>query len=182
MANTAGAIMKGYEQLGPIAGTVAAVLLGATGVVQLGIANKQREAAKGYAVGGFTGDGGTLEPAGIVHKGEWVAPNWMLENPFTADIIRNLESWRQNPVTIRPEAVQLTNSFRPFAEGGYSSARPLLSQIGESPMATTQPDGQTLKDFTDAIKQLLSWQPSVAVETYERKRDKYNEINNSGLK
>lgn len=28
----------------------------------------------GYALGGYTGDGGKYEPAGVVHKGEWVIP------------------------------------------------------------------------------------------------------------
>jgi hypothetical protein len=28
----------------------------------------------GYAEGGFTGIGGKYEPAGIVHRGEWVMP------------------------------------------------------------------------------------------------------------
>ena len=29
---------------------------------------------KGLATGGYTGDGGKYEPAGIVHKGEYVVP------------------------------------------------------------------------------------------------------------
>ncbi len=31
-----------------------------------------------YATGGYTGDGGKFEPAGIVHKGEYVIPQWMV--------------------------------------------------------------------------------------------------------
>ncbi len=53
VANTAGAIMKGYEQLGPLGGTIAAVLLGATGLVQLGIANAERKKVKSYAEGKY---------------------------------------------------------------------------------------------------------------------------------
>lgn len=32
-----------------------------------------------YATGGYTGDGGKYEPAGIVHKGEYVIPQWMVK-------------------------------------------------------------------------------------------------------
>jgi len=32
-----------------------------------------------YATGGYTGDGGKYEPAGIVHKGEYVVPQWMVK-------------------------------------------------------------------------------------------------------
>ena len=34
---------------------------------------------KGFATGGFT-YGGTKQIAGVVHGGEWVAPNWMVKN------------------------------------------------------------------------------------------------------
>ena len=33
--------------------------------------NKEKQ-LKGYATGGYTGDGGKYEPAGIVHRGEYV--------------------------------------------------------------------------------------------------------------
>ena len=32
----------------------------------------QEKALKGYSSGGYTGDGGKFEPAGIVHRGEYV--------------------------------------------------------------------------------------------------------------
>ena len=38
VASTAGAIMKGYEDLGPVGGTIAAVFLGGTGIAQLSAA------------------------------------------------------------------------------------------------------------------------------------------------
>lgn len=37
-------------------------------------------ASWGFASGGFTGAGGTNEFAGVVHKGEWVAPKWMVNS------------------------------------------------------------------------------------------------------
>lgn len=48
----------------------------------------------GYASGGYTGNGGVLEPAGIVHKGEYVIPAWQMQMPETMDMVRVLESTR----------------------------------------------------------------------------------------
>lgn len=54
------------------------------GQIQTAIA-KQRElnalrSSWGFASGGFTGAGGTNEVAWVVHKGEWVAPKWMVNS------------------------------------------------------------------------------------------------------
>jgi TP901 family phage tail tape measure protein len=53
IANTAGAIMKALADLGPIAGAIAATIIGATGAVQLGIANAERKKAQAYAKGKY---------------------------------------------------------------------------------------------------------------------------------
>jgi hypothetical protein len=52
VANTAMAIMQAYSQLGPIAGTVAAVLMGITGAAQLAVANAQRQKVKQMSLSG----------------------------------------------------------------------------------------------------------------------------------
>lgn len=50
-------------------------------------------AAFGHASGGHTGPGGKLEPAGIVHKGEWVAPQWLVKK--YPDLVAMMEGVRQ---------------------------------------------------------------------------------------
>jgi len=52
VADTAVSIMKAYADLGPIAGTVAAALLGITGVAQLMSANAERQKVKNMTVAG----------------------------------------------------------------------------------------------------------------------------------
>ena len=52
VSNTALAIMQAYAQLGPIAGTVAAVLMGITGAAQLAVANAQRQKVKQMSLSG----------------------------------------------------------------------------------------------------------------------------------
>jgi hypothetical protein len=60
----------------------------------------------GYAQGGFTGRGGAMDPAGIVHRGEYVIPKQFV-----------------NQSTGMPDAsflAQLQNGVRGFAVGGFA--------------------------------------------------------------
>ena len=69
---------------------------------------------EGYSEGGYTGMGGKYEPAGIVHRGEWVAPKWMVnENPVT---FANLDQYRR-----RGSHGRSGSASRGFADGGYTS-------------------------------------------------------------
>jgi len=52
VADTATAIMQGYADLGPIGGSVAAVLMAATGAAQLASANAEREKVKNMTLAG----------------------------------------------------------------------------------------------------------------------------------
>ncbi|WP_419032993.1 hypothetical protein [Dysgonomonas gadei] len=61
IANTTVAIMTGYAQLGPIAGTVAAVMLGATGAAQLIAANAERQKVKNMTLGGSSDNSAKYE-------------------------------------------------------------------------------------------------------------------------
>ena len=54
----------------------------------------EEKQAKGKASGGYLPDGSVLQPAGIVHAGEWVAPQWMVKDPRYKHIIKSLESAR----------------------------------------------------------------------------------------
>lgn len=52
ISNTAGSIMKAYSELGPIAGSVAAALMGVTGAAQLAVANAERQKVKRMTLNG----------------------------------------------------------------------------------------------------------------------------------
>lgn len=55
----------------------------------------------GFASGGYTGDGGKYEPKGVVHGGEYVIPQWMVQK--SPALIGSLESTRK----------------RGYADGGF---------------------------------------------------------------
>lgn len=52
ISNTAASIMKAYSELGPVAGSVAAALMGVTGAAQLAVANAERQKVKRMTLNG----------------------------------------------------------------------------------------------------------------------------------
>lgn len=79
--------------IGYIMAPIAASMAVAAGMIQIAAIKKQQQAseAQGYAEGGFTKPGAVDEPAGIVHAGEWVASQRLVNSPQTRPIINALE-------------------------------------------------------------------------------------------
>ena len=71
---------------------------------------------QGYSDGGYTGDGGIHEPAGVVHKGEYVVSQAELKNPSVVPMVRAIESARQQRKHGRSHA----SGVHGFADGGYT--------------------------------------------------------------
>lgn len=118
-----------------------------------------------FEEGGFTAPGSETEPAGIVHKGEWVAPADMVKNPQTGAIIESLERYRLNRVAPNPALVA---GRIPFATGGYVST------------ATTFPTQETNEmnaKLLAAIDRLMSWKPKVYTEDIKKGLDTLDSIN-----
>ena len=79
--------------VGFVMAPIAAAMAVAAGMLQIAAIKKQQQAseAQGYASGGFTPKGGKYEPAGIVHKGEWVASQDLLASPVARPMIEALD-------------------------------------------------------------------------------------------
>lgn len=150
VADTAVAIMKAFAQLGPIGGAVAAALMTATGVAQVAAAKAERDKVRdmqpgkvsgaasagsdaaapakaervlsGYAEGGYTGDGGRYEVAGVVHRGEYVVPQPIMDNPRVVDAVGIIESIRRGRFLGSGQAAAAFSSG--YADGGYVGAAP----------------------------------------------------------
>lgn len=71
-------------------------------------------AATGFSEGGYTGDGGRLEVAGVVHRGEYVVPQPELRDPYVRSVVASIEARRRARTT--------KNRLPGFADGGYTSA------------------------------------------------------------
>lgn len=131
------AAIQSFAQLGPIAGAVMAGVIAVTTAAQVASIVEQRNAIKnqsvgssggsssssvvktrevtGFSDGGYTGDGGRYEPAGVVHRGEYVVAAPELRDPSVAREIARIE--RKRLARLQGKA----SSVPGFADGGYTS-------------------------------------------------------------
>ena len=131
IAGGALAAIQCFTQLGPIAGAVAAALVAVTTGAEIASIVAQRNAIKnttatssassgttlvrkvnGYSEGGYTGAGGRLEVAGVVHRGEYVVPQPEMSDPSVASMVAAIESRRRRRTS--------SNALPGYAEGGYA--------------------------------------------------------------
>lgn len=101
----------------PFPANLAAILSGITAVLA-GIA--QAKSLLGFAEGGYTGHGGKYEPAGVVHKGEWVAPQHIVKSPAA-----------------QPHLVALERMRTGYADGGFVANSNMQSSRDAMIMANT---------------------------------------------
>jgi hypothetical protein len=108
--------------------------------------------SKEYASGGYTGDGELWEPAGIVHKGEYVIPQEGVRNPRLQPFIHLIEAARRNQQIARLNLnpmVHAVSQSRQFKAGGYTSS------VSTLPVVTANPTGQSNDpELLAAIKEL----------------------------
>jgi len=133
IADGAGAAIKALFDLGPIAGGIMAGIIAATTAAQVATIVAQRNAIQnaapgaasassgessvvGFSEGGFTGQGGRHQVAGVVHRGEYVVAAPELRDPEVARDVARIEQKRRARIGGR----QLFGSAG-FAEGGFTS-------------------------------------------------------------
>jgi len=124
-ANTAVAIMKALADLGPIAGPIAAGLIGLTGLAQIAVANEQRTAVQQLYTGGFTEPGDKYKPAGIVHAGEFVANQDAVRNTPMRKVFNLIDHAQKTNTVARitnEDIARVVGVRKGFSDGGYASA------------------------------------------------------------
>lgn len=79
--------------VGYILAPIAAAMAVAAGAIQIAAIKKQQQAseAQGYSEGGFTPPGRKDEAVGVVHAGEWVASQKLVNNPRTRPFLEALD-------------------------------------------------------------------------------------------
>ena len=109
-----------------------------SGGIQIAMIKKQQQqaASTGYAAGGFTKPGAVNEPAGIVHSGEWVASQRLVNNPETRPLINALEqAQRSNTIGTISSADVSRSITAPMATASAASEAKTASNRDE--LATT---------------------------------------------
>ena len=118
VAQTAMAAINAYSSaaqvpmIGYILAPIAAAMAVAAGAIQIAAIKKQQQAseAQGYAEGGFTPKGPKDMEVGVVHAGEWVASQALVNSPAARPMIEALDyAQRTNTIgTLRSEDVSRT--------------------------------------------------------------------------
>lgn len=100
--------------------------------------NQGRELGWGYASGGYTGRGGKYEPAGVVHRGEYVIPKHMVNQstglPY-ADAYSRLAGATQAPTP------------RGYVSGGFVQSRPSYGEVVNLSAKTIQALAHAVKPY-----------------------------------
>lgn len=162
--------------IGYVLAPIAAAMAVAAGAIQIAAIKKQQQAAaaQGYAEGGFTGRGGKYEPAGIVHKGEWVASQKLLASPIARPMIEALDyAQRTNTIgSLRSEDVSRAIT------ANHSLVRIAESDNGSLVMAAVASRmSEAVADLTDRLRE-----PFVTVNTItgdhgiKKAQDEYNQL------
>lgn len=142
--------IQNYGLLGALAPAAAAKTALETALIKAAF-----ETAKGiiksFDTGGYTGEGRWNEPAGVVHKGEFVANRFAVANPAVKNILDVIDA-AQRSGTVQNLTRDDIRSVG-YSNGGYTSP------LSPSPSgSTTQQDNQDMKnllrDCTDMMQSI----------------------------
>lgn len=151
--------------VGYILAPIAAGLAVAAGAIQIAAIKKQQQAseAQGYMSGGFTPDGKPDEVAGVVHKGEWVASQKLVNNPQTRPLLEALDYAQRN------------NTIGSITHSDVSRSITAPMLIAAAPQASPAPavvnnyysEGERSDGYADTMRRLADRldEPFVTVNT-----------------
>ena len=150
--------------VGYILAPIAAAMAVAAGAIQIAAIKKQQQAseAQGYAEGGFTPPGGKYEEAGVVHKGEWVASQRLVNTPRTRPLLEALD-YAQRTNTIG--SITAADVSRTITAPAVIAAQPSAPTIVNNTYnSTPASDNSELTSTIRALKDRLD-EPFVTVNT-----------------
>lgn len=150
--------------IGYILAPIAAAMAVAAGAVQIATIKKQQQAseAQGYSEGGFTPEGKADEVAGVVHKGEWVASQRLVNNPRTRPLLEALD-YAQRTNTIG--SITAADVSRTITAPAILAAQPQAPTVvnntyNTAPSADNSELTSTIRELKDRLNE-----PFVTVNT-----------------
>ena len=168
--------------VGYILAPIAAAMAVAAGAMQIATIKKQQQAseAQGYMTGGFTPEGKPDEVAGVVHKGEWVASQRLVNNPRTRPLLEALDyAQRTNTIgSITAADVSRTITAPAVLASAQSNAPTVVNNTYNSAPA---PDNERMVAVLDRLGERLN-EPFVTINTVsgdhgiQKAQDEYNRL------
>ncbi len=158
VAQTATSAIAAYSSaaaipmVGFIMAPIAAAMAIAAGAIQIASIKKQQQAseATGYMQGGFTKKGRKDEVAGVVHDGEWVASQALVNSPEARPLINALDYAQRTNSTASLRAEDVSRSITAptvIASALSNPQKPLtVRQIGSEPKQSDR-----LEELTDIL-------------------------------
>lgn len=167
--------------VGYILAPIAAAMAVAAGAIQIAAIKKQQQQseATGYESGGFTPKGKSDEVAGVVHKGEWVASQRLVNNPRTRPLLEALD-YAQRTNTIG--SITAADVSRTITAPAVIAAQPKSPTVVNNTYNTTSSaDNSELTSTIRELKDRLN-EPFVTVNTIsgdhgiQKAQDDYNRL------
>lgn len=151
--------------IGYILAPIAAAMAVAAGAIQIATIKKQQQAseAQGYQSGGFTPEGKADEVAGVVHKGEWVASQHLVNNPRTRPLLEALDyAQRTNTIGSLTAADVSRSITAPMVLASQPAAQPVVVQSAPPTVVVEQNSeyASTMRRLADRLNE-----PFVTVNT-----------------
>ena len=168
--------------IGYILAPIAAAMAVAAGAIQIATIKKQQQAseAQGYMSGGFTPEGKPDEVAGVVHKGEWVASQRLVNNPRTRPLLEALD-YAQRTNTIG--SITAADVSRTITAPAVMAAQPYTPQtvVNNTYNAAPSADNSELVSSIRRLNERLD-EPFVTVNTVagdygiQKAQDEYDRL------
>ena len=154
--------------IGYILAPIAAAMAVAAGAIQIATIKKQQQAseAQGYQSGGFTPQGRADEVAGVVHKGEWVASQRLVNNPRTRPLLEALDYAQRNNTIGSITAADVSRTITaPAVLAAQPSTPPTI--VNNTYSASSEKSDEILTSLTSELNSLRSRlsEPFVTVNT-----------------
>lgn len=151
--------------VGYILAPIAAAMAVAAGAIQIAAIKKQQQAseAQGYRSGGFTPQGRADEVAGVVHKGEWVASQRLVNNPRTRPLLEALDYAQRNNTIGSITAADVSRTITAPAVLAAQPATPptiVNNTYNSTPSADNSELTSTIRELKDRLNE-----PFVTVNT-----------------
>ena len=168
--------------VGYILAPIAAAMAMTAGAIQIATIKKQQQAseAQGYMTGGFTPEGKPDEVAGVVHKGEWVASQRLVNNPRTRPLLEALDyAQRTNTIGSITAADVSRTITAPAVLAAQPSTPPTV--VNNTYNNSSSSDDSELTSTIRELKDRLN-EPFVTVNTVtgdhgiQRAQDEYSKL------